>query len=171
MVDEAHPDASAAVKLSVSIRRTAARQSVKMIGSGDPISESARTMTGAWPDDAMQRIVRTEELEIAARRADGTLRRPVPIWVVGVGERIYVRTWHRRDTGWFGQVLDSRRAQIRVQELEADVAVEDIGEREVDLRADIDAAYRSKYGHYGATSVGRMLTDDAAAATLQLIPE
>jgi hypothetical protein len=127
-------------------------------------------MTGAWPPEAMERIVRAEELEIAARRADGTLRRPAPIWVVGVGGGIYVRTWHRRDTGWFGQVLGSGRARIRVADLEVDVVVEDIGDRDADLRAEVDAAYRTKYGHYGATSVDRMLTDDAAAATLQLIP-
>jgi hypothetical protein len=95
----------------------------------------------------------------------------VPVWVVGVDGRIYVRTWRRRDTGWFGQALDSRRARIHVPGLEADVAVEDIGERDADLRAAVDAAYRTKYGHYGATSVDRMLTDDAAAATLQLITQ
>ena len=128
-------------------------------------------MTGAWPAEALQRIVKAEELEIAARRTDGTLRRWVPIWVVGVGGRIYVRTWHRRDTGWFGQVLDSRRARIRVPGLEADVAVEDIGKGEAALRADVDAAYRTKYGRYGATTVDRMLTDEAAAATLGLILE
>jgi hypothetical protein len=109
-------------------------------------------------------------LEIAARRADGTLRRWVPVWVVGVGGRIYVRTWHRRDTGWFGQVLDSRRARIRVPDLEADVAVADIGEPDANLRAEVDAAYPAKYRRYGATSVERMLTDDAAGATLRLIP-
>jgi hypothetical protein len=128
-------------------------------------------MTGAWPAEALQRIVKAEELEIAARRTDGTLRRWVPIWVVGVGGRVYVRTWQRRDTGWFGQVLDSRRAPIRVADLEVDVVVEDIGERDADLLADVDAAYCTKYGHYGATSVDRMLTDEAAAATPQLIFE
>jgi hypothetical protein len=144
---------------------------VNMTGYDEPTREGVRIMTAAWPPEAMQRIVRAEELEIAARRADGTLRRRVPVWVVGVGGRIYVRTWHRRDTGWFGQVVDSRRARIRVPDLEADVAVADIGERDADLRADVDAAYRTKYGHYGATSLDRMLTDDAAAATLRLVPE
>jgi hypothetical protein len=128
-------------------------------------------MTASEPTEAMRRVVKAEELEIAARGADGSLRRWVPIWVVGVGGRIYVRTWQRRDTGWFGQVLGSRRARIRVADFVADVAVEDIGEGEADLRAEVDAAYRTKYGHYGATSVDRMVTDDAAAATLQLIPE
>jgi hypothetical protein len=68
-------------------------------------------------------------------------------------------------------VLDSRRARIRVPGLEADVTVTDVGEDQVGLRAGIDAAYRAKYGRYGGTSVDRMVTDEAAAATLRLVPE
>lgn len=62
------------------------------------------------------------------------------------GEQVYVRTWHRRESGWFGHVLLSRRARIRVPGLHADVAVADIGDGAGQLRADIDAAYRTKYG-------------------------
>ncbi len=82
-----------------------------------------------------------------------------------------MRTWYRRDGGWFGHVLDSRRARIRLPKLEVDVAVEDVGEGRAELRAGVDAAYRTKYGRYGGTSVERMATDDAAASTLRLTPE
>ncbi len=126
-------------------------------------------MTAGWSREELERIGRAEELQIAAMRADGTLRRWVPIWVVYVGEQVYVRTWYRRDSGWFGHVLDSRRARIRVPGLEADVAVADVGE-DSQVRAGTDAAYRTKYGHYG-TSVDRMVADGAAAATPRLNPE
>jgi hypothetical protein len=43
----------------------------------------------AWTREELDRIGAAEELEIAPRRADGTLRRPVPIWVVRVGEELY----------------------------------------------------------------------------------
>jgi hypothetical protein len=33
------------------------------------------------------------ELEIATRRADGSLRPYVPIWVVRVGDELFVRSW------------------------------------------------------------------------------
>jgi hypothetical protein len=79
-----------------------------------------------------------------------------------------VRTWHRRQTGWFGHVLNSRRARIRVPGLEADVAVEDVGEGSPQLRGDVDAAYRTKYGRYGSSSVDAMVAETAAAATLRL---
>ncbi len=128
-------------------------------------------MTAGWSGEELERIGRAEELQIAAKRADGTLQRWVPIWVVCVGEQVYVRTWYRRDSGWFGHVLDSRRARIRVPGLEVDVAVEDVGEDRANLRAGVDAAYRTKYERYGGTSVDRMVADDAAASTLRLIPE
>jgi hypothetical protein len=128
-------------------------------------------MTDTWTPDELERIGSAAELEIAVKRADGTLRQWVPIWVVSVGEHVFVRTWHRRDTGWFGHVLKSRRARIRVPGLEADVAVDDVGEGTAQLRADVDAAYRTKYGSYGSSSVAAMVAEAAAAATLQLSRE
>ena len=128
-------------------------------------------MTDTWSSDELERIGSAAELEIAVKRADGTLQRWVPIWAVSVGEHVFVRTWHRRDTGWFGHVLDSRRARIRVPGLEADVAVADVGGGTARLRADIDAAYRTKYGSYGSSSVDAMVAEAAAAATLQLSRE
>ena len=127
-------------------------------------------MTVDWSPAELERIGRAEELQIAAKRADGTLGRAVPIWVVRVGGQVFVRTWYRRDNGWFGRVVGSRRARIRVPGLEADIAVEDVGGDEGELRASVDAAYRAKYGRYGETTVERMVTDDAAAATLRLVP-
>jgi hypothetical protein len=128
-------------------------------------------MTIAWSPDELERIGSAEELHIAAKRPDGTLRQEVPIWVVRAGGQVYVRTWYRRDRGWFGHVVESRRARIRVPGLEADIAIEDIGNLEGELRASVDAAYRAKYGRYGETTVGRMVTEDAAAATLRLVPQ
>jgi len=50
-------------------------------------------MTSAWTPDELDRIGAAEEVEIAPRRADGTLRSAVPIWVVRVGDELYVRSW------------------------------------------------------------------------------
>src|ERR1700744_4207494 len=100
----------------------------------------------SWTPEETRRIGAAPELEIASRRPDGTLRRWVPVWVVSAGGQAYVRTWYRRDTGWFGHVLAAGRARIRVPGLEADVGVEDVGAEPAELRAGIDAAYRAKYG-------------------------
>lgn len=126
-------------------------------------------MTATWTPEQLQRIDGSDELEIASRRADGTLRQWVPIWVVSTGGQVYVRTWYRRETGWFGQVLASHRARIRVPGLEAEVTVADVGAGTPELRAGVDAAYETKYGRGGGTE--QMLSAEAAAATLRLSPE
>jgi hypothetical protein len=128
-------------------------------------------VTVPWPPDELERIGRAEELEIAGRRADETLRPWLPIWVVSAGDQVFVRTWQRRDTGWFGHVVASRRARIRVPGLERDVQVDDIGDTSAALRATVDAAYRAKYGRYGRATIDRMVSEDAAATTLRLNPE
>jgi hypothetical protein len=125
-------------------------------------------MTTTWTPQQLERIAASDELSIAVMGTDGDLRRPVPIWVVRVGEDVYVRTWYRRSNGWFGHLVDSQRARIQVADVEADVAVDDIGDTQSALRADIDAAYRTKYAHYGRASVDQMVSDSAASTTLKL---
>ena len=125
-------------------------------------------MTASWSPDELRLINAAAELRIAVKRSDGSLRGWVPIWVVCAGGQVYVRTWYRRDTGWFGHALRSRRARIRVPGLDADVTIEDIGDASTQVTTDVDAAYRAKYGRGGADS---MVTATAAATTLQLIHE
>lgn len=128
-------------------------------------------MTATWLPEELERLSRVQELQIAARRADGSLRRRVTIWAVTAGRQVYVRTWYRRDSGWFAHVLDSRRARIRVPGLERDVRIEGVGAGTAPLPASVDEAYRQKYALIGRGAVDRMVTTDAAAATLQLLPE
>ena len=110
-----------------------------------------------WTAEDLDRIDAARELEIAVRRAHGTFRPWTPIWVVRAGDDVYVRTWYRRDTGWFGLALRTGRARVRVPGVEGDVRVEDVGAGPSGLRATVDDAYRTKYGG-GAT--GEMVGDD-----------
>jgi hypothetical protein len=57
-------------------------------------------MTG-WTRDELTKIASADELEIASARRDGTLRKPRTIWVVRVGDDLYVRSMYRRTGGWF----------------------------------------------------------------------
>ncbi len=45
-----------------------------------------------WTNDELTKIGTAEELQIAARRGDGTLRNPVTIWVVRLGDDLYIRS-------------------------------------------------------------------------------
>lgn len=127
-------------------------------------------MSRTWSPEQLHHIDVSQELEIAVRRADGKLGRWVPIWVVRVGENVYVRTWYRRQDGWFGHVLQSHQARIRVPGVLADVTVTDLGEGPAEVRSGVDDAYRTKYSRHGDAAVDQMVSDSAAAATLWLQP-
>jgi hypothetical protein len=120
----------------------------------------------AWTADELARIDAAQELEMAPVRRDGTLRRPVPIWVVRAGHDLYVRAAYLDGSGWHRVVRASRRARIRAGGVEKDVTVEDAGDA---VNDQVDAAYRSKYGRYA--SIVDSITDAAhRATTLRLVP-
>jgi hypothetical protein len=125
-------------------------------------------MTDSWSGEQLDRIGQSGELQIASRDTDGALRKWVSIWVVCVDDAVYVRTWYRRTTGWFGDVLELHQARIRVPGLEVDVLITDVGEGPPRVRSSVDAAYSTKYGPSGHQS---MVTADAAASTLRLDPQ
>jgi len=54
-----------------------------------------------WTSDELNKIGTAEELEIASLRHDGTLRNPVTIWVVRLGDDFYVRAINGRTGAWF----------------------------------------------------------------------
>src|SRR2546422_10244450 len=55
----------------------------------------------AWTSDELDRIAGAEELELASVRRDGTLRKPVTIWVIRHGDDLYVRSVNGRGSWWF----------------------------------------------------------------------
>ncbi|MGV9670845.1 DUF2255 family protein [Gordonia sp. NPDC003504] len=125
---------------------------------------------GKWDGAALRRIAAARELRISTPRADGTMRTDVPIWVVEVDGSVFVRTWRRRDTGWFGAAVRTGTARVRIADWERKVAVADVGAADAGMRTAVDAAYRSKYGVSDDPTVSGMVTDDAAASTLRLSP-
>jgi hypothetical protein len=90
----------------------------------------------------------------------------VPIWVVRVGEALYVRSYRGPSGGWY------RRARATVESAQTARSLgSDFSEvAGTELRARIDEAYRVKYGRYGSSYVTPMASDSAAETTLQLEP-
>jgi hypothetical protein len=54
-----------------------------------------------WAKDELHKIAAAEELELVPLRRDGTLSHAVTIWVVRVGDDLYVRSWKGDDGAWF----------------------------------------------------------------------
>jgi hypothetical protein len=124
-------------------------------------------MMTAWKSDELARIESTDELEIAARRPDGTLRRGVTIWVVRHDDGLYVRSVNGRDAAWFRGALATHEGRIRAGGVEKEVT---FVEPDHDIGDALDAAYRSKYRRYAASIVGHIVSPAARSATLHLVP-
>jgi hypothetical protein len=121
----------------------------------------------AWSADQLDRVGTADELELCARRADGTLKQPVTIWVVRVGDELFVRSYRGPDSRWYRDVTARPPGHIASGGVESDVRFTKADARISDL---IDSAYREKYARV-PSYVGPMLTDQARATTLQLAPE
>jgi hypothetical protein len=67
----------------------------------------------AWTNEELDRIGAADELEVASLRADGTLRRPVTIWVVREGDGLYVRSWRGESGAWYRGVHERHQGHIR----------------------------------------------------------
>ena len=119
-----------------------------------------------WTADELDRIGTTDELQIAPVRPDGSLRPYTTIWVVRVGDDLYVRSYRGRGGGWFRRALQRDEGRIRAGGVECDVSFE---EPENADHAAIDQVYRSKYARYSRSYVDPMVSPDATAATLRLI--
>lgn len=120
-----------------------------------------------WTNDELARIEAAEELEIAPQRKDGSLRKPVPIWVVRVGDDLYVRSYRGGSGAWFRAAQASRAGHIRAGGVRKDVAF--VEETSTGVNDQVDAAYRAKYGRY-PQYVSPMLTPAVRATTLKLVP-
>jgi hypothetical protein len=119
-----------------------------------------------WTAEELDKIGAADELEIAALRPDGTLRPTTIIWVVRVGDELYVRSYRGRRGGWFRSVLQRPEGLIRAAGLTRDVAFQEPDDAD---HAAIDQAYRTKYARYARSYVDPMVSPDATAATLRLI--
>jgi hypothetical protein len=117
----------------------------------------------AWTADELATIGATADFEVAPVRSDGTSRPRTTIWVVRVGDELFVRSFRGPNGAWYRAAQRSHRGRIRAGAVERDVAFEDVH----DNTDAVDAAYPAKYGR--SSYVDAMVTPDAAATTLRLI--
>jgi hypothetical protein len=119
-----------------------------------------------WTSDELSKIRAAEELQIASVRRDGTLRKPVTIWVVRHGNNLYVRSVNGRTAAWFRGTQDRHEGHIHAGGVDKDVLLVETD----DINDEIDAAYRTKYHRYAASIIDTIVSPQARAATLRLVP-
>ena len=115
----------------------------------------------------LDKIGRAEEVQIASVRSDGTLRKPVTVWAVRHGDDVYVRSVRGRSGLWFRGTQDRHEGRVRAGSVQQDVTFVDADH---DIDDEIDAAYRAKYRRYAGSILNSVLTPEARAATIKLVP-
>ncbi len=120
-----------------------------------------------WTNDELNKIGTAEELRIASLRKDGTLRKPVTIWVVRLGDDLYVRSVNGRTGAWFRGTQVRHEGQIQAGGIKKEVS---FVESDPKINDQIDAAYHTKYRRYAASIVATVVSPEARSSTIKLQP-
>jgi len=126
------------------------------------------TTPPAWSPDEMAALEAADEVRLAVRRTDGTLRRPVTIWLVRVGDDLFVRSVNGSSATWYRPVRDRPEGHLEADGTGGrDVALESAAPG---LDDQIDAAYQVKYRSYPDTYVNAIIAGAARETSLRLLP-
>ena len=124
-------------------------------------------MMSEWTSEDLTRIGNAEEVQVTSRRGDGTLRKPVTIWVVRDGDSLYVRSVKGPTGAWFRGTQERHEGRIRGGDADQDITFVDADH---DIGDKVDAAYRAKYRRYAGSILNSVLTPQARSTTIQLVP-
>jgi hypothetical protein len=120
-----------------------------------------------WTDEELTHFGEADEIRLTTERPDGSLRKYVRIWIVRVGGDLYVRSAYGPDNTWFRRAKAGGIGRIRAAKLERAVT---FAGADPTAHADIDAAYRKKYGHYPPKIVETVVGPELEAVTIRLLP-
>lgn len=99
----------------------------------------------------------------------GTEHRYTGIWVVLVDERIFVRSWSDKPTGWFRAFKQEPTGTIQVGQLEVPVRGKQV--RSTRLRDAVTIAFGEKYHTKGSQKWVQGFAEPARAlTTLEFVP-
>ncbi|GAB3799812.1 DUF2255 family protein [Humibacter antri] len=121
-----------------------------------------------WSAAELGAVGRSDELQIASRRDDGSLRPYVTIWTVRVGDELFVRSAYGATNPWFVRAKRAQYGRIRAGGVERDVAFAPADDADA---ATIDTEYHRKYDRYGQRIVETVVGEMAHPNTLRLTPE
>ena len=120
-----------------------------------------------WASDQLDKVGRAEEVQIASVGRDGTLGKPVTVWVVRHGDDLYVRSVRGKKAHWFRGTQERHEGRVRAGGVQQDVVFVDADH---DIDDEVDADYRSKYRRYAGSILNSVLTPEARATTMKLAP-
>jgi hypothetical protein len=122
-----------------------------------------------WTAEELDRFDATDEMRVAGTRRDGSLRKPVTVWMVRVGNTLYIRSVNGPDAAWFRGTQTQQHGHISAGNFEKDVTFVDEDDAVNADNAAIDDAYRAKYRRYSGP-VASITSPLARSTTLKVTP-
>jgi hypothetical protein len=119
-----------------------------------------------FADEVLAIFHQSKGLRLRAGNGD---HRFIGIWFVVVEDRVLVRSWSVKESGWYRTFLKEPRGTVQIAGLEIPVcAVRTRNER---LRDAVDRAYLAKYNTAGALKYAKDLARaKSRATTTELLP-
>jgi hypothetical protein len=118
-----------------------------------------------FSDDVIEALRKAKILGVRA----GTEHRYTGIWVVVVEERVFVRSWNDKPTGWFQAFKAQPRGTIQAGELEIPVRAK--LPRSARILDEVTAAFAEKYNTKGSRKwVEGFAEPSRVATTLEFVP-
>lgn len=115
--------------------------------------------------DGLRHLGDVQEIVIGFQRPDGSTG-STPIWVVHVGDDVFVRSMNGPRGGWYRRLRARPDGEVRESGHLHPVRAEQV--EDADTLAAVTDAYRSKYA--GSPYLQPFLGGEAVGATLRLVP-
>jgi hypothetical protein len=119
-----------------------------------------------WTEGELRKIAESDDLHIAPLRDDGvTYGTPTWIWSVVVGDDLYVRAYHGKNSRWYQAAMRQKAGRITAAGMTKEVTFEPV---DGPINDRIDQAYRAKYR--SSEYLNPMIGACARSATVKVIP-
>lgn len=113
----------------------------------------------------LQHLADVQEISIGFRRPDGSTG-STPVWVVRVGDDVFVRSMNGPSGGWYRRLRARPDGEVREDDHVHPVRAEPVADE--GTLAEVTRAYATKYAD--SPYVQPLLSEAAARATLRLTP-
>ena len=118
---------------------------------------------GRWTDDELLRVGDAVQVDLAVRRQDGELRPYTTMWVVRVGDDLYVRSAGGPDRPWYRHARTSGTGRLHTGGIDRDVTFVDA---DPDIHDAVDSAYHAKYDRFAPGPVSHVTGPDPYPVTV-----
>ena len=118
-----------------------------------------------FADDQLEALRKAKILGVRS----GTVHRYTGVWVVVVDDRVFVRSWNDKPTGWFRAFKNEPTGTIQVGDVEIPVRSKPV--RSARIRNAVTVAYAEKYPTKGSQIwVEGFAEPERLLTTLEFVP-